>query len=48
MCRKNKICGSLLILLGALAALILWDPTFFFFTLVIGIGLILARKNWVN
>ena len=48
MCRKNKILGSILILLGALTVLVSWDPTFFFFTLVIGIGLILARKNWVN
>ena len=48
MCKRNKRLGILLILLGALTVPVLWDLTFFFFTVVVGIGLILARRNWVN
>lgn len=45
---KNKIVAAVLILLGALSILVLeGEATFFIFTFIIGISLIIAKKNWI-
>lgn len=44
---KNKIYGIIFIMIGALTVPIEWDATFFLFTLMLGIPLLVARENWI-
>lgn len=44
---KNKIYAILVILCGALTIPILWDATFFVFTLIFAIYLFFSKKNWI-
>lgn len=45
---KNKIMAVCLMLLGWLSSKIDGDGTFFIFTLIIGIPLLFAKKNWID
>lgn len=44
---KNKIYGSIFIILGALTIPIEWDATFFLFALMVGILLFVSRENCI-
>ena len=44
---KNKIYGITFIVLGALTILIEWDATFFLFTLMLGVLLLVSRENCI-
>lgn len=44
---KNKIYGSIFIILGALTIPIEWDATFFLFTLMLGVLLFVSRENCI-
>lgn len=45
---KNKICSLAIILLGLLSTRIDGDCTLFIFTIMLGVPLFLAKKNWIG
>lgn len=45
---KNKIHGTLFMGLGFITLILSKDATFFLMTLIAGIGLFLARENYID
>lgn len=45
---KNKIMSIILMVIGVLSIFIEGDATFTIFSLMIGLPLFFAKKNWIN
>ena len=43
----NKIFAIITILIGALSVPVVWDATFFLFSLIVGGYLFFAKRNWI-